>query len=104
MRPGPLELEFTQGDDYDLAATFDVEGGIAGRTYAAQLRRYARSEETLATFDVVVVGNVVTFSLPRTVTATLPEVCLWDCQETGPDGKRRTILAGTVEIQREVTR
>ncbi len=111
MKPASYPIELVRGDDYDLELTFKTPTGavisLTGRSYRAQIRRLATDDELVATFTLDtarLADGVVRLSLPRTTTATLPRTAVWDCEETGTDGKVRTILAGPVGVLGQVTR
>ncbi len=112
MKPASYPIELVRGDDYDLELTFKKsETGpvipLTGRSYRAQVRRLTSDDELLATFTVDttrLADGVVRLGLPKAVTATLPRTAVWDCKETGTDGKVRTILAGSVGVVGQVTR
>jgi hypothetical protein len=104
MMPGRLDLTIYSGDDYTLVVRFETPDGdlidIAGRDYRAQIRPRRESDEVTA-FQVVVT-DVVTLSLPNTVTLSLKSG-VWDLEEI-VGGKVTTVLAGGVVVSKDVTR
>jgi hypothetical protein len=108
MEPAEVNLEFVQGDRYELIVNI---GGVAdvvdGDTFRAHVRPYARSS-TVTEFAIEVddVLDRLTLLLTPEQTATMREDNVWDLEwvnyggEVGP----LTFIAGTVHVTREVTR
>lgn len=109
-----VNIHFVQGDTFRRTLFFyqlDVDGvtqipeDVSTWTIAAQIRRRA-SSSTAIDFDVdmtdAVNGNV-TISITDDDAATLSENNVWDLQRI-VNGETRTLLAGAVTADREVTR
>jgi hypothetical protein len=112
-------LSIYRGDDYTHRMTFvhsaesaaEVEGVEAGdpvdlsdRTWAAQWRRHADSDDAVA-FVIDASAGVLLASLTGAVTADLPTKGVWDLQGTYiADGLVETLLAGPVTCTKDVTR
>jgi hypothetical protein len=103
----PVTFDFTiiQGDDFVHEFEFQDENcaeiPLSG-TYHAQIKRRGVA---LATFTCAYVGNVLTLSLPRSITNTLQPVteAMWDLEHHDTGGLRTTIIGGEVTILRDVT-
>jgi hypothetical protein len=109
--PGRLSLIVRIGDTEQVVAAVQDDDGaavpIAGRTYAAQIRRTPESSTIIASFTCAITdapNGVVTCTLPAATTGTLtPGVAVWDMQETN-GSVVTTLLAGFVTITQDVTR
>lgn len=109
-----VDIHFVQGDTFRRTLFFyqlDVDGvtqipeNVSTWTITAQIRRRA-SSTTAIDFAVDMTdaanGNV-TISITAAQAATLAASNVWDLQRT-LSGDVRTLLAGTVTADREVTR
>lgn len=112
MRPGRKNLEFTQGDLFTISVTFRDKVTKAALDYTgvifqAQVRAIPASANVVETFAVndsdAATGTIV-FTLIPTQTRRLPVRCQWDAELLDGDGNPITILAGDVDVPRDVTR
>jgi hypothetical protein len=104
--PQSLDLQVYAGDDFTFTITVGGSiGSITGWTVTAQIRATAANSSVLGSFTASIGGsNVITITLPHTVSASLPAVAVWDCQLTDPSGKNLTIVTGNITVTPEVTR
>lgn len=111
MLPATLDIDMVQGDTYVNTITFVDENGTgidySAATFAAQVRPTYKSPNTeMQAFDVNVTNaatGIIVITLLNTQTRTLPTECVWDFQIT-IGGTPTTLLAGSVNVQRDVTR
>ena len=109
--PVDYPLSVRIGDTETVSVTLQNSTGtaidITGRTYAAQIRETAASTSVLASFTCVLVNAAngqFACTLSASTTAGLsPQMAVWDLQETYGTTVS-TLLAGTVEINKDVTR
>lgn len=83
---------------------YEPEGTLTAQIRASRLRASAEAGDPLAEFEVTVDVNEVTIALDETQTAALPDVGLWDLQESFDDGPPRTWFTGKVKAWGDVTR
>ena len=104
-RPATVNLSLYAGDDFALTITVTKADGSAadltGQTARADIRASAGTS-VLASFVASIAANVVALTLPGSVTATLPDAAVWDCQIAGTAGTV-TLLAGQVRTSGQVT-
>lgn len=109
--PANYTLTIRAGDTETVTVSLEDSSGapinITGRTYAAQVRATADASTPLATFTCSIV-NAATGTFACTLSATQTAALtagggVWDCQETNGDTVT-TLLAGSVRIDRDVTR
>ncbi len=109
--PANYPLAVRIGDTETVSVTVQDSSGaavnITGRTYTAQVRATADAASPLATFSCSVTNGAAgqfACTLSATTTAALSiGTGVWDCQETN-GATVTTLLAGTVRIDRDVTR
>jgi hypothetical protein len=101
------DVRMVQGDDFIEPITLeDGEGdaiSLAGYSFRSQLRRTA-DNGLVAEFGISVALNIVTRTLPSSITSGLSGTYVHDFQWTDPQGKVRTLFGGRFEIEPEVTR
>lgn len=105
----PYDVKMTQGDD--LVETFvfrDADGdllALGGYSFASQVRATAAGT-AIASFTITVDTDTSTVvrSLGTAVTNGLLGSYVQDMQWTDPDGDRRTLISGELEVVAEVTR
>jgi hypothetical protein len=111
--PAQHLLVIRAGDTETVSVVLeDADGNpinIAGRTYSAQIRATADAANPLATFTCSIVDAAAgrfACTLSATTTAALSAGGgVWDLQESyGSPATVSTLLAGTVRIDRDVTR
>lgn len=95
-----------RGDAYEHILTFqDADGDaidVTG-TWRAQIRRRQNSADVLAEFtidDSDAATGVLVLTLDGDTVAGLPDVCVWDLEETGA---QLTYLKGTVRVSGQVS-
>lgn len=102
-------LEITRGDDITRVFIWHDNVGaiinLTGRTYRAQIRT---SPAAAVSYPFVCTVNgsagTVTFTMARTVTATIPTgQAWWDVEET-VSGQATTVFGGRVTVYADVTR
>jgi hypothetical protein len=105
MRPGKRDIEFTQGDDYRHTVTFSGVPDVSSWVFAAQVR--VTQADTADTPFAISMTNaatgVIVLTLTKAQTVLLPQFCVWDLQANDGTGIN-TLLAGDVQVFREVTR
>lgn len=106
-----VDLEIYQGDDYAAEVTVLNEDGtpadLTGYTAQSQIRVNTAdaSPSGVAQFATAIAGNVITISLMHTVTKDLTKSSyVWDLQVINGVGWITTLLAGQVQMTKEVTR
>lgn len=116
-----VNLIITQGDDWSQTFRFGgradadadlIYWDLTGWTGKCQFRKKATSTVILAELTVTfgpdqsVEDNrgYVSVFLPEEVSASLPRTCAWDFEMKDPTGNKKTYIAGTVSVNREVTR
>lgn len=116
-----VDLILVQGDDwiktFRLGTRPDSESNVeywdlTGWTGKSQIRKKATSATVLADLDVTIDPEqddadhtgLVTVALAAEDAAGLPASCVWDFELTNPSGIKRTYMAGTVTVNREVTK
>ena len=101
------DVRMTQGDSFvEELLMEDGEGDaidLSGYTFRSQLRRTA-DNGLVAEFAISVSGSTVTRSLSPAVTAGLSGTYVHDFQWADPQGRIKTLLSGSFEIEAEVTR
>lgn len=103
-----LDIHFVQGDSLSRVIQFTQSAlplDVSGWTITAQIRRRA-SSSTAVDFAIDMTdaaSGLVGISITPEDAATLAENCVWDLQRI-EDGDVRTYLAGSVTVDREVTR
>lgn len=106
--PQVCNVAFYQGDDFYLDVTVTDPDGttpvdVSDVNPRAQIRLTAEAEEVLAEFDIDPDDiGVLHLHLPAADSATLPLLVVWDLQIETPDVV--TIMAGTLRVNRQVTR
>jgi hypothetical protein len=97
----------TQGDSFiEKLLMEDSEGNqlaLVGYQFRSQIRR-TPLDRVAAEFQISVSGSTVTRSLLPSVTAQLEGIYVHDFQWINPQGETRTLLAGSFEVENEVTR
>lgn len=130
MIPGSLNLTgdnaIYTGDDYTLTTRIGFKANDGSKTYMdltgytgkADIRSAAGSPTLIASITVTVAADqsltggtrgVVTLTIPNATTAGIPvtvtpSLYKWDLQLTDTNGKKRTYLAGDVEVVADVTK
>jgi H+/gluconate symporter-like permease len=103
--PAAVDLGLYQGDDFSMTLTVtDANGNpitLTG-TVAAQIRASRGSATIAGSFTASMAANVVTLSLPASVSTTLPQLCVWDCAVT-QGGVVTTLAGGRLELMVRVT-
>lgn len=111
--PGTANLSIYQGDDYAADVTvFEADNttpaDLTGYTAQAQIRTQAGDScaNPAATFAVtIVLPNTITIQLSHDQTKALTRSgYVWDLQAINADGWITTLLAGSVQVTREVTK
>lgn len=111
MKPAVYNISPSRNADYYLGEPLrfkDSTGAainLTGWTVLAQVWDLAGSTK-LADFEVTYVDRVNGIVLPKlayTVTATLPNECLYDVMLINPSGKRTYYLEGTCTPDKGVT-
>jgi len=106
--PDIVNLELYRGDDFQFTLVVTNQDGspadLSGFTATAQVRISAEDAGVAGTITAVITGNNITCSLAHTISATLPNAAVWDCQLTSAAGKLTTIVAGDVTMTADVTR
>jgi hypothetical protein len=101
------DVRMTQGDSFvEELLMEDGEGDpidLTGYAFRSQLRRTA-DNGLVAEFSISVDGSTVTRSFIPSVTAGFEGVYVHDFQWTDPQGRVRTLLSGSFEVEAEVTR
>lgn len=107
--PTPLDIHFVQGDSLSRTLHFTQDGSdvdVSDWEITSQIRRRANSTSFIS-FDVDMTqasDGLVTISIAPEDAALLANSCVWDLQRILPSGDVRTLLAGAVTADREVTR
>jgi hypothetical protein len=115
VKPAVLDLDIYRGDKYRKPFQFTTalpiagnEMSVAGRTYAAQIRRSKNNPDVVATFNIELTDPAngrIAISLTHEIAAALPtsKTLRWDLEETA-NGEPTTIVAGRVAVTGDVTR
>lgn len=108
----PVDLHFVQGDTFRRTLSFYTMSGetqvptdVSSWGISAQIRRRANAT-TAVDFDIDMTDaadGTVVISISHEDAATLAESNVWDLQRV-LGGEVRTLLAGDVTVDREVTR
>lgn len=100
-----------RGDDYTIHVVlldgddpWEPEGTLHAQVRKERLKAGATVGDPIAEFDVTVDVNEVTLELDGDQTATVPDSCYWDLQETLDDGTRRTWFTGKAKAWGDITR
>jgi hypothetical protein len=103
-------LYIYQGDDYaGVVTVLDSNGAavdLTGYTPKAQIR-LGPADHNPVVVDIttsLVLPNMVSLSIPHSMTTTLNGNYVWDFQLTASDSTIETLLAGGVVVTLEVTR
>ena len=104
-------ISIYQGDTYTHDVTLNNSSNtaidISGRSYSAQIRPFAGSDDVTATFTTTIVSaedGQMRFSLTPSQTANISAgTYVYDLQETNA-GVVLTIMSGSVTVTAEVTR
>lgn len=109
-----LDLKIYRGDTvepilFELLQDDEITPiNISGWTFAAQIREKQDDTAVVAAFTAVITdapNGRFTLEMSAVLTDLLPKkTCVWDCQRTLPNGKKRTIVAGKVFTTRDVTK
>lgn len=110
MEPESHDLKVYAGDDYTCMFTFNNGAGnpmdVSGFVFQSQIRSYPQASTVLASFDVDQTSSatgIIVLRLDKIVTATLKDG-VWDFQQTDSGGIVRTLVAGKITVEPEVTR
>lgn len=115
LRPLTVDLELYSGDDktFQLRLWTDKEHttpvNVTGLTFSAQVRRDRKSSDMNGMWPLSVVVTpgtppYVDILFDKTMTAQAPASCVWDLQCTNQSGERTTLITGTIDILKDVTR
>jgi hypothetical protein len=109
--PGLANLEIYQGDDFIATVTvLNTDGTVADLTgYVAQSQvRLGPADSNsivAAQFQCSIVGNTITMVLTHNVTLNLNQATyVWDLQIMDANSWVTTLLAGTVQVTKDITR
>jgi hypothetical protein len=106
--PQIVNLILYQGDDFflDIAITNPdgSEFDLTGWTARAQVRATPTDIMIMATFTASITANVIALHLPNTESINLAPAAVWDCELTSATPEIYTVVAGTVQTTRHVTR
>jgi hypothetical protein len=106
--PQTVDLSLYVGDDFTLTLTVknpdSSPADLTGCTATAQVRLTAADATVAGAFTCSITTNVITCTLPHSVTSTLPAAGVWDCQLTSAGGLLTTLCAGKVTMTGDVTR
>jgi hypothetical protein len=105
----PYDVRMVKGDSFTEQMVLEDGNGealdLTGYSFASQLRRTADGALVVAFTIAVNTGtSTVTRSLTANQTSNLDGEYVHDFQWTDPQGKIRTLFAGTFEVVPEVTR
>ena len=118
MKPAPQDIQFTQGDSFDLffrlkkrvdETTWDYVD-LTGATVKAQIRQTAAASSVDAEFAVTLSNQATTkggclLHLSAVLSEALPTGNrVWDCQITFANGDVKTVMGGKVTVNEQVTR
>ncbi len=110
MEPVSKDLKIYAGDDYTCMFTFKNGAGdplnVSDFVFRAQIRSYPQASTVMAEFDVdgsSSATGVIVLRLGKTVTRVLKDG-VWDFQRTDSSGNVRTLVAGKITVEPEVTR
>jgi len=105
----PYDVKLTQGDTLKETFVFrDADGdllALGGYAFSSQVRATAAGS-AVATFTITVDTDTSTVvrTIGTAVTSGLLGKYVHDMQWTDPDGDRRTLISGQLEVVAEVTR
>jgi hypothetical protein len=109
--PGLANLDVYQGDDFiatiTVLSTDGTAADLTGYTAQSQIRigPADSSPQVSAVFQCTINSNNITIVLPHTVTLTLTKPSyVWDLQITDASNWNTTLLAGAVNVTKDVTR
>ena len=107
LLPGTFNFQMVEGDTFRAVLDVTDSAGdpvsFAGKTVSAQARRtYGAS--TAVNFGVSVSSNEITLTLTAEQSSSMEGSWVYDVQVVTPGTSTRTILAGVLEVQPEVTR
>lgn len=107
LLPGRFPFQMVEGDTFRaVLSVTDSDGDpvdFDGATVTAQARRTFNAPG-FVDFAVSVDGNDVTLELTAAQSSVMEGSWVYDVQVFTPGVSTRTILAGTLEVQPEVTR
>lgn len=107
LLPGEFNFRMVEGDTFRAVLTVTDSAGdpvsFAGKTVTAQARR-TYGAATAVNFTISVASNEVTMTLSAEQTSGMEGSWVYDVQVLTPGTSTRTILAGILEVQPEVTR
>ena len=105
--PENYDLELYAGDYFSMNLTLTNKDGtstnLTGYSSLAQIR-LTPNGPLLASFDIVITGNVITLALQSEATQNLIGDYVWDCELINPAGLIRTIVGGNASVTVDVTR
>lgn len=107
--PVPLDIEFRQGDTVSLSTTIKENGSavdVSTRTYLAQIRKVKEGpvvEEFTIDMTLAATGKIVLNITPADSKLIPSGGYVWDLEQTN-GGSVRTLLAGSVEVEADVSR
>lgn len=115
--PAPLPLTLYQGDSFSLFVRIKARdaGGtlvyqnLTGCTVKAQIRLNTEAPQVIAEFSaniteqVTLTGGIVLLLTPAQTAAMTELKAVWDCEVLYSNGDKRTFLAGSVALVKEVT-
>lgn len=110
MKPAKLDLRFTQGDDFSIRVTVETALGVAvsqvGNTFTAKIRPHPTSSVVwAATVDTsLLASGVVGLSWTDAQTTQMPLSAVWDLQRVVSTDPTLTLIAGSVTVDRDVSR
>lgn len=101
-RPGDVDLELYEGDDFFMDIVVKNPDGTPAPvgTPLAQIR--SDSGAILATFQTTVTGSTINLHLPGAIVRE-SLVGVWDCQVTDANDQVTTLVAGSVTTTAEVS-
>lgn len=116
--PATFNITMTRGDSYDLffrvkardAGGTLVYQNLTGATVTAQYRETVDSVSALASFVATLSdqgtmpGGVLLHLSPATTAALTQLTGVWDCQIAYSADDVKTVLSGTVTVNKDVTR
>jgi hypothetical protein len=108
--PSKANLAIYQGDDYAALVTVtDMAGQAVDLTgYSAQAQIRSGPADTnpvvMADITTAITANLITLTMPGSVTLPLAGRFVWDLQLVAPSGVTTTILAGAAIVTAEITR
>lgn len=110
MKPATLNLDVYRGDGFAKVISFVVGASamaVDDWTFAAQIREYADSEDTMAEFEIDMTNAAdgeILLVLTGATTAEFERSGVWDLEGTVSGGEPQTLLAGEMRLSRDATR